>query len=175
MNPLEDDLVVVLIKHRDRFRWYRGSRDLWVLDYRKWAQEFLNAGHSVEIGANGRFGIELVDEETMDLFLSKVSHLELEKGKLAKALERRFKDARSWWDVGALFPIMFIDTDRKHVSAFYPSGIRMERYVPDGWSSDFKDFATEYPEDLFPREEKFWVQDGVDMLAVLNERGAALE
>lgn len=175
MNQVVDDLVVVLIKRHGRFRWYRGNRDLWVLDYRKWAQEFLNAGYSVEVGAKGRFDIEVVNEETMDLFLSKVSHLELEKGKLAKALERRFKEARSWWDVGGLFPIMFIDVDRKHVSAFYPSGIPLERYVPDGWTSDFKDFADEYPEELFPREEKFWIQDGVDMLAVLNERGAAME
>lgn len=174
MNLLDDELVVVLFKYHDRYRWYGGSRDLWVLDYRKWAQEFLDAGYSVDYGAEDRFDIEVVNEDSIDLFLSKVSHLELEKDKLAKALERRFKDAKSWWDVGALFPIMFMDFDRKHVSAFYPSGTPMERYVPDGWTSDFIDFANEYPNNLFPMEEKFWVQNGVDMLKVLNERGSSM-
>jgi len=36
----------------------------------------------------------------------------------------------------------------------------------------FIDFATEYPEEVFPASSKFWVKEGVDLLEILNKRGA---
>ena len=47
----------------------------------------------------------------------------------------------------------------------------MERYVPEGWTSEFEDFLTRYSERDFPLGERFWVSDGFDMLDKLNERG----
>ena len=66
---------------------------------------------------------------------------------------------------------MFVDFDHHHVSAFYPEGTCMERYVPDNWTSEFEDFATKYSDDRFPSHEKFWIQRCVDLLKELNERG----
>jgi hypothetical protein len=175
MNLLEPDLVVVLVKYQNRFRWFRGERDLWVLDYRKWAKDFSAVGYDVESGADERFGIEVVDTVTVDDFLSKIANLEVDREKLVKALANRLPAAKSWWDVGKLFPIVLIDFDGKHVAAFYHDGIPMERYVPDGWTSEFEDFANKYNESQLPTSEKFWVQDGTDWLAVLNERGEKLE
>jgi hypothetical protein len=83
---------------------------------------------------------------------------------LVKRLIDRFPTAKSYWDVSDLFPIMFVDFDRKHVCACYSDGTRMERYVPLGWSSEFRDFLTSYPEELFPSSEKFWIQSGVNLL-----------
>jgi hypothetical protein len=172
MNLLEKELVVVLVKYQGKFRWFRSDREMWVLDYGKWAKDFRDAGYdSVEDDASERFGIEVVNDSTIDQFLTEMKEFEIDKSKLEKALATRFPSAKSWWDVGMLFPIMFIDVDNKHVAAFYPDGIPMERYVPDNWSSEFEDFATKYPEPIFPSKEKFWVQDGVDMLVVLNKRG----
>ena len=54
MNLLEPDLVVVLVKYRNRFRWFRGERELWVLDYRKWAKDFSDAGYDVDSSADER-------------------------------------------------------------------------------------------------------------------------
>ena len=104
----------------------------------------------------------------------KMEQFEISKNDLGNELALRFPDAQSTWDVIELFPLMFVDLDRRHVCAFYPEGTRMERYVADGWTSEFEDFATKYPEDRFPRNEKFWIQDGIDMLDKLNERGRGL-
>jgi hypothetical protein len=175
MNPLEPDLVVVLIKYRSRYRWFRGDRELWILDYQKWANDFSNAGYDVDSGADERFGIEIVNALTVEDFLSKVGNLEIDREKLATALATRLPTAKSWWDVGKLFPIMLIDFDETHVAAFYSEGIPMERYVPDGWTSEFEDFANKYDESQLPTSEKFWVQNGKDWLAVLNSRGERLE
>ena len=46
----------------------------------------------------------------------------------------------------------------------------MERHVPNNWRGEFIDFANEYSEEKLPSSDKFWVQDGQDLLALLNKR-----
>lgn len=172
MSLLDVELVVIVVKHGGIFRWFRSNRDLWILDLPKWRQEFVDAGYELPASdSEERFGIPVVNEHTMNRFLAKMEHFEIEKSKLENGLKARFPDAKSWWDVGKLFPIMFVDCDKRHVAAFYPDGARMERYIPDGWTGEFDDFANNAREEDFPGRERFWVQEGLDLLAVLNERG----
>lgn len=176
MSGLDIEEVIVVIRRNGRFRWFKSDRELWVLDLNKWTKDFVDAGFKVpEPDPTERFGIPVLDERTTDRFLTHMQPFEIDKEELAKELAVRFPNAQSWWDVGDLFPIMFVDFDRKHVCAFYQSGIRMERYIPDGWTSEFEDFATKYPEDRFPQSERFWIQNDVDMLKELNERGKRLK
>ena len=176
MNLLEnEEKVVVVVKHQGAFHWYWSKRDLWILDLHKWRQEFVKAGYDTPtVDASMRFGIEVVNEISIDQFLDAMRQFEIDSQKLRDALAVRFPAARSWWDVGKLFPIMFIDCDRRHVAAFYADGTAMERYIPDGWTSSFEDFASDYGEARFPTRERFWVQNGMDMLATLNDRGKEL-
>lgn len=167
-----EDWVIVVLRHHGQFHWYKSERELWVLDYDKWEKDFVDAGYPpTESDEDERFGIPIVNEQTIAQFLSEMEQYEIEKTELENGLKLRFPDAQSWWDVGDLFPIMFVNFDKRHVAAFYPEGTRMERYVPDGWTSEFDDFANTASEEDFPVREKFWVQDGVDLLAVLNKRG----
>lgn len=46
----------------------------------------------------------------------------------------------------------------------------MERHVPNNWRGEFIDFTNEYSEEKLPSSDKFWVQDGQDLLALLNKR-----
>ena len=101
-----------------------------------------------------------------------MSRYEISKEILSLALALEYPSAKSWWDVQHLFPIMFVDFDECTVGAFYYDGICMERYVPNNWCGEFIDFANEYSEEKFPSSDKFWVQDGQDLLALLNKRGA---
>ena len=82
----------------------------------------------------------------------------------AQGLAIRLPAAKSWWDVGALFPILFVDFDRRHLKAFYHTGIPLDRDALDGWTSEFVDFAAEFDESRIPNAEEFWVQDGTDWL-----------
>lgn len=167
--------IIAVIKYNGRFCWFRSDRDLWVLDLNKWSQAFVDAGYQMpEPDPSERFGIPVLNEKTVDSFLAEMQQYEIFKDDLTKDLIARLPGAQSWWDVGDLFPIMFVDFDRRHVCAFYPQGTPMERYIPDGWTSEFEDFATKYPEEYFPQSEKFWIRDGLDMLEELNERGRRL-
>jgi len=123
---------------------------------------------------NERFGIPVVNERTMNQFLTEMEQYKIERSKLENGLKLRFPEATSWWDVGKLFPIMFVNCDKRHVAALYPFGVRMERYVPDGWIGEFDDFANNASEEDLPIQERFWIQEGVDLLAILNARGEKL-
>lgn len=173
MTTLEVENVVVAVRYKGRIRWFRCDRDWWVLDMNKWHDDFAQHGRDVpEHDDDFRFGLRVVNERNAAEFLACLKDYEVDPDTLALELAKRYQTARSWWDVGELFPIMFVDFDRREVGAFYPEGTPMERYVPDGWVGQFIDFATEYPEDVFPAESKFWVKGGVDLLELLNKRGA---
>jgi len=172
---MNDDVeqVVVVVRYQGKIRWFRSDRDLWVLDVNKWRDEFIGQGYDVpEFKDSYRFGIHVVDQEAVQQFLDCMSKYELHKDELSLELAKRYPTASSWWDVDDIFPIMFVNFDDCKVGTFYPEGARMERYIPDNWTGEFIDFANEYPEEIFPVGEKFWVKDGSDLLELLNERGA---
>lgn len=163
---------MVAVRIDGRIRWFRGSRDDWVLDLNKWREDFISAGHEVpEFTDDYRFGIHCVTKQNASQFLEHLADTEVHRDDLSRELATRYPTASSWWDVSDLFPIMFVDFDNAMAAAFYPDGTPMERYVPDGWIGEFIDFANEYPEKLFPKAEKFWVKGDSDLLQLLNERG----
>ena len=172
LEPDAEPLVVVAVRLSARIRWFRSERDLWVLDVNKWRQEFVDAGHDMPAFADDyRFGMHTINETNAEQFLSHISENEVSPDDLGHELARRYPSAESWWDVSDLFPIMFVDFDNTRVAGFYHEGVAMERYVPDGWDGQFIDFANEYPEEVFPQSEKFWVKGDSDLLQLLNERG----
>lgn len=169
---MDVEVVVVAVRFQGRIRWFRCDRDWWILDVNKWRDEFIANGYDVpEFNAAYRFGFTVVDESNAAEFLACLADYEVAPDTLARELAERYATAQSWWDVGDLFPIMFVDVDARDVGAFYASGVAMERYLPDGWTGRFVDFATDYPESVFPTASKFWVKGGVDLLALLNQRG----
>ena len=176
MTESDVQKIVVAIRYKGKIRWYRSDRDLWVLDVNKWRDEFIEHGYEVpKFNDSYRFGIHVVNEESVSHFLDCISEFEVNKDDLSIELAKRYTTANSWWDVGDLFPIMFVDFETKKVGAFYPEGTPMERYVPDGWAGEFIDFANVYPEDVFPVSDKFWVKGDSDLLKLLNERGASVQ
>lgn len=171
MSDFSVEKIVAAVRHEGSIRWFRSGRDLWVLDFRKWRESFVGRGYSApELDNSDRGGIHVVNRESAKPFLDFMSQYELDKDQLSVELARRYPDAQSWWDVADLFPIILVDFDNERVAAFYPNGTPMEKYLPDGWVGEFKDFATEYPPEIFPEDDKFWVKGGVDLLQLLNAR-----
>ncbi|MGY8768216.1 MAG: hypothetical protein ACKVH8_07280 [Pirellulales bacterium] len=66
MNLLDVELVVVVVKYRGEFHWYRSDRDLWVLDWKKWRQDFVDAGSNPPtLEREDRFGIPVVKADSI--------------------------------------------------------------------------------------------------------------
>ena len=175
---LDPRYVVAVARYKGVVHWLLSEPENLILDWKKRRDEFVAAGHQypdLEMIAAQRAGVVLLDENTADKFLNASNARKLPLDFLRKALLERFASAQSWWDVGFLFPIAFIDFDNRRLAGFYQSGARLERYVPDGWVGEFADFANTYPEEVFPAADKFWIVDGKDLLHELNERGRAIE
>jgi hypothetical protein len=161
------DLILVVVKHEGQYRWYSSERDLWVLDWVKWARSFEDSGYSVpESDPSDRFGLPVVNENNANTFLAAIKQFEVTKQSLATLLAKEYTQAKSWWDVPHLFPVLFVNFDEQHLQAFYPDGTPLEQYAPDHWKSEFMDFA-----DRLPADEKYWIQNGEDLLHKLIERG----
>lgn len=158
---------VVLALYHGEYKWFESERELWILDWERWGQFGLDLGYDVpEASPDDRLGMLVVNEKNAGEFLEKMAVFEISKNALGRELAERFPTAGSWWDVPELFPVAFVDFDRRRVAGFYFEGTRIERYVPCGWTSEFIDFCDE-----LPIEERYWVQNGRDLLKELNERG----
>ncbi|MFM0330122.1 hypothetical protein [Paraburkholderia strydomiana] len=177
-DALDPQYAIAVARRRGSIHWLLSDHDNFILDWRKWRDDFVKAGYdvpSLSDAATVRSGIVTVDETNADDFLAAPEVRHLTAAYLRKHLIGRFSEARSWWDVAFLFPIAFLDFDNKKLAAFYAAGAKIERYVPDGWVGEFSDFADTYPEAVFPSADKFWIVDGKDLLAELNRRGSAHE
>lgn len=175
---LDPQYVVAVARHKGKVHWLLLEPENLVLDWTKQRDEFVAAGFTVpdlNLVAAQRAGIVVLDQNTADQFLDAHQVHKLNFDFLRDSLLERFQGAQSWWDVGFLFPIAFIDFDNKHFSAFYQDGPRLERYVPDGWVGKFEDFTNTHPAEIFPASDKFWIVEGRDLLHELNERGRAAE
>lgn len=163
----EIEAIIAVAKYHETFRWYEAERDVWVLDWYKWRGAYTALGYEVpEIDDDDRFGILVVDDTSVERFVSAMEQFEVPKDDLAMRLKLEFPGAESWWDVEHLFPVVSVDFDKKHLAAFYSFGTAFEKYVPDGWTSSFEDFS-----DQLPIVERYWVQNGRDLLNELIERG----
>ena len=182
LGPATPDLldpqnVVAVVRYNGAIQWRLSDHENWILDWKKWRDEFVEAGHQVpdlSAAVAQRSGIAVVDQDTVEAFLRAPEVHSLDLQFLRQALLERFPSAQSWWDVGFLFPIAFVDFDNRRFAGFYQNGPCLERYVPDGWVGEFADFANTYPEEVFPAADKFWIVDGRDLLHELNERGRAI-
>lgn len=171
---LQPDNVLAVVRYRGEIHYWLSDRENWILDWNRRRQEFVIAGHAMrELGAMAqqRAGIAILDRGTVELFLNAPGVHRIDPGFLRTSLLERFDSAQSWWDVEFLFPIAFVDFDRRRFAGFYQDGPRLERYVPDDWKGEFADFANTYPGELYPGAAKFWIVDGRDLLRELIERG----
>jgi hypothetical protein len=175
---LDPQYAVAVARHKGVVHWLLVEPENLILDWEKRRDEFIAAGHQypdLSTVAAQRAGIVLLDQSSADEFLRAPEAHKLSLDFLRQAFLERFPSAQSWWDVGFLFPIAFIDFDNKRFAGFYQNGPCLERYVPNGWAGEFVDFANTYPEVVFPAAAKFWIVDGKDLLHELNERARALE
>ena len=175
---LDPQYVVAVARHQGAIYWLLLEGENLILDWKKRRDEFIAAScpyPDLDMVASQRAGIVVLDQNTAEEFLTVAENHKFGIEFLRQALLERFLSAQSWWDVGFLFPIAFIDFDNKRFAGFYHTGPRLERYVPDGWVGEFVDFANTYSEDIFPAVDKFWIVDGRDLLYELNERGRVAE
>ncbi|MDT0145800.1 hypothetical protein Q9R38_04745 [Priestia aryabhattai] len=157
LEPIYAENVIVGVIHKKQFQWYVTDRDLWYLDYVKFAQAFENEGYSAvdEYIEPERKGIEVLSSENAELFLKRIESYKVDAATLLKLFEDKIESGDGE-DVLDFSPSFLVDFDQKTFYSLFPEPASFEEYVPRDWKGMYENFTA-----LIPETEKYWVnKDG---------------
>lgn len=160
---INTEKVIIGIRFIGKIKWYRSEPDFWVLDYNK-AMSYYDHMEPEKLPNIKllRFGMDVVNELNAAEFLACLSDDLVDKDKLSYELYIRYQKASEYRDLLDLFPVMFIDFDRRHVDVV-PGNVDFLAYIPDGWTGSNDVFYDKYDDIIFPDANKFWKKGNIDL------------
>lgn len=174
VQPKYAENIIVAVIQRREWSWYVSARDLWLMDWRKWAEAW--GQNPDETDYSGRFGIEVLDVNSAKPFFQHMSQYRVTTGYLRNLVAKAYdykglptfsiqEQAELLADLWHLIPSLLLDFDGKSFISNYPEpDFAPEQFVPDGWM--VKDAS------LFesvPKEHRYWVIDGRDAMTHFSE------
>jgi hypothetical protein len=157
LEPIYAENVIVGVIHKKQFQWYVTDRELWYLDYVKFAQAFENEGDLAvdEYIEPERKGMEILSSENAGLFLKRIESYKGDAATLLKLFEDKIESGEEE-DVLDFIPSFLVDFDQKVFYSLFPEPASFEEYVPSDWKGTYEDFTA-----LIPETEKYWInKDG---------------
>ncbi|USB33409.1 hypothetical protein [Paenibacillus sp. YPG26] len=139
LMPDYAQVLIVGVIFRGTWNWYITEREYW----------FLNTE------MEDRFGIEILDENTAEAFLTRIEDLKVSTLELAQTLNDLRDAFKSYDEVLEFIPAIYVNFDEKVLYSLFPEPMSFEDYVPDGWTGEYKDFLDEVPE-----QEQYWAAGG---------------
>ena len=140
---MKSDDVLVALRNGGRLRWFVSDKGLWVLDWGKWAAAFESMGYEDHDPEHeGRFRIEVLDQDSFGEFLIHMAGFECDPASLA--------GLRTVDDEPA-YPELFVDVDRRLMVVGYVESPDYSLYPAAGWSVVDGD-----PGESVPPEARFW-------------------
>ncbi|TRW21019.1 hypothetical protein FL857_12285 [Criibacterium bergeronii] len=152
IEPIYAENIIVGVIWNKIFKWYVTEKDLWFLDYNKLDKGYLEKGYDIEdiVDDNERRGIEVLDKNTVDIFLDRISkYLTTEY-----ELNNLFNKISEFDDCLDFIPSILVDFDNKRFYSMFPELASFEDYIPEGWVGEYVDFTN-----LIQDEEKYWLND----------------
>lgn len=153
--PAYAEDIIVIVKHKGKWQWYVTESIWWFLDLVKFKKTFEAKGYPAgHTDYSYRLDIAIVNEETADLFFSKIVDYKVETKELSEYFE--IADYDMFYD---LRPSVYVDFDKKELFSLHPEHFAYEWRVPDGWKGEYDDFT-----DKVPEEYRYWIIDGENYL-----------
>lgn len=147
VEPTYAENIVVCVKYKGNWEWYVTKKDFWFLDLIKDGNDIMRYKY--------RFGIPIVNEYTVDKFLGYLSDFKVDCIELKMGLLEQIKSCNN--DLLDYLPSLLVDFDAKCLYSLYPEPVPFERYVPEGWTGEYRDFLNQ-----IPNEKVYWIIDDVD-------------
>lgn len=152
MEPVYAEDIIVGLTYQKKFHWFLTENGFWKLDYDK-------AAVSMELLVDHeREDIEILNENTIEKFLKRISQYEVKTSQL----KEQFLTAVEIDQKNALYdyrPSLYINFDQKILYSQYPEYISYEEYVPDHWQGFYENFYHRIDEEF-----KYWCIDTIDYL-----------
>ncbi|MCM3225732.1 hypothetical protein [Terribacillus saccharophilus] len=152
MNPKYAENIIVLTKYKKLFRWFVTEKDIWFLDMRKLVAAYIDNGFEIHNpdDFSDRYNISIVNEDTAEEFLYRISEFEANNEELRKSLLQRTND-----HISEMTPSLYVDFDEKKLISYYPEPASYEVYVPDNWVGTYEEFTEQ-----IPRDYRYWIVNG---------------
>jgi hypothetical protein len=157
--------LVALVHHGGAWTWFVSEREFWILDLGMYRRAYERVGvpppraKALEI----RGGLDVVDEPQAAEFLRMMNAYRVETNALRVELKRRIPTADSLGDICEWLPAILVDFDSRLLVSYYSEPFSFEKYVPDFWEGRYGKFY-----DLVPNEQKYWLENGNDLLELLS-------
>ena len=158
----EQDLIALVLCRKKAY-WFLTFKEMWVLNRKKWINEFISNGVK---GVNPedheeRYNLALVNEDNAEYFISKLikDNYVLDKNDLSTEFYKRLESASDWWDIYDLMPDIYIDFDNKKMYSNHIEAIQLVNYLPVNWVAERKDFCQG---EILPESEKFWISNNIN-------------
>jgi hypothetical protein len=164
----ENDRIAI-IRYKNKWHIFCMERWVWVLDRVKWDNAWIAAGfESHNTGCPDRFGITILNEETIEEFLLKASDFELQPDILHQELTELMSMTNCYWDIEYILPRVVIDFDLRSLSAWYSydDGPAWELHTPSGWKGKVDNFLSN--SNSIPEYYKYWIMNGENILLKLE-------
>lgn len=150
MRPKYAERLVVAIKQNKCLEWYILEKDYCFMDYNKWDRAWRKKGYEVYSDNTRRFGIDVINEFTINSFLAFIAENKVTSAKLKKMLIEEL----DYEEKLAYNPSVLMDFDKKVFFSFYAEPESYEEFVPDGWKGVYHDF-----QQFIPKEMRYWIDE----------------
>ena len=159
--------IIVAVVHRGRWMWLVTEKDDWFLDYPKWERGFLENGYVLPDGASeARFGIHILNERSIDLYLEKMQENVASVEELSELLGMYEPIERSDEIVEAM-PSVLANFDEKRLMNNFPEPSGMfHDFMPVGWTGRYG-----WSLDEVPNAQKYWIAGERNYFAAGSSEG----
>ena len=151
MIPEYGKNIIVGVIRQQKFNWYVTEKLLWFLDFLKYCKAF-DPSFTPDKPSDVvyRFHIFVVDSEHEDEFFRNIEPYKMS----CKELRDLLKACQDDFDRDGFHASLLVDFDKRHLISYYPEADPFDRFVPDGWTSEYCPFEKE-----IPRGEQYWIDE----------------
>ncbi len=160
--PKAYENIVVGLKWNGCFGWYVSYKEMWFLDQNVLIEAYMEKAHERGIPPEStmseedeRYGIPVLNEDNIDLFLGRIAKYSAAVSELREHLKQDKKDNGSEEVFYDWLPALYIDFDEKVLYSLYTEPASFEDYVPQGWRGYYRDFLKK-----IEPHDRFWCEGG---------------
>ena len=150
--------IIVGVMYNSQFTWYVTEKSIWHMDFKKKYEtikkkydelgrtnkRFLYEVGDFETFCSLRFGIPVLDETSVSVFLKRISKFIVNKNELEEAFNQS-EDKSDYW------PALYVNFDSKILYSNYPEIEDYEYCVPGNWTGLYMNFM-----DRIPYKNVYW-------------------
>ncbi|MBN1430248.1 MAG: hypothetical protein JXB07_17900 [Anaerolineae bacterium] len=174
VEPKYAENIIVAVAHRREWSWYVSAKELWVMDWRRWAEDW--GQNPDETDYSSRFGIEVLDVSTAKTFFQRMGQYRETTGFLRNLVGKVYdyrglktfkfeEQAELLADLWHLIPSLLLDFDNKQLISNYPeTDLVLEHYMPTSWTVKGTSLF-----EVVPSAHRYWIIDGRDAMTHFSE------